>query len=205
MEPIRLSYICLLSDDRFSVLESHPPESPSANRTSDIFLSFLSVVSLFPQLCCDSLRLCRVSQAELWPWGMWHRVLLPLSAAVAPQPDVRPGPASASPPHLRRQRCLYTVRLQWRTWRRWDRSHVIKWSYESFVGLFALNNHLKKSAWFCHEYFQACMVFRSVRQIGLLSICLTDKFVIYRLKSCHGYTVISSIISIKFGSASNLR
>lgn len=150
---------------------------------------------LFPQLCCDSLRLCRVSQAELWPWGMRHRVLLPLSAAVAPQPDVWPGPASASPPHLRRQRCLYIVRLQWRTWRRWDRSHVIKWSYKSFVGLFALNNHLKKSTWFCHEYFQAFVVFRFVRQIDKPN----------RLKSCYGCTVISFIISIQFGRASNLR
>lgn len=83
---------------------------------------FICRFSLPPQLCSDSLRLCRVSQAELWPRGMWHRVLLPLSAAVAPQPDVWPGPASASPPHLRRQRCLHAVRLQWRTWRRWDSS-----------------------------------------------------------------------------------
>lgn len=50
---------------------------------------------------------------------MRHGVLLPLPAAVAPQPDVRPGPAPASPPHLRRERCLHAVRLQWRTWRRW--------------------------------------------------------------------------------------
>lgn len=81
---------------------------------------FLSAASLRPQLCSYSLRLCRVSQTKLWPWGMWHRVLLPLSAAVAPQPDMWPGAASASPPHLRRQRCLNTVRLQWRIWRRWE-------------------------------------------------------------------------------------
>lgn len=71
-----------------------------------------------PQLCGDSLRLCWVSQAELWPWGMWHRVLLPLSAAVAPQPDMWPGAAPASPSYFRRQRCLHAVRLQWRTRRR---------------------------------------------------------------------------------------
>lgn len=78
-------------------------------------LSFL----ISPQLRGDSLRLCGVSQAELRPGGMWHGVLLPLSAAVAPQPDVWPGPAAASPPHVRRHRCLHAVRLQWRTRRRW--------------------------------------------------------------------------------------
>ena len=78
-------------------------------------LSFL----ISPQLRGDSLRLCGVSQAELRPGGMWHGVLLPLSAAVAPQPDVWPGPTAASPPHVRRHRCLHAVRLQWRTRRRW--------------------------------------------------------------------------------------
>jgi len=86
----------------------------------DVLILFLSPLFLSPQLCGDSSRLCRVSQAELWPWGMWRRVLLPLSPAVAPQPDVRSGPAPASPPHLERPRCLHAVRLQWRTRRRWD-------------------------------------------------------------------------------------
>ena len=61
-----------------------------------LFKTTLSVLFL-SQLCRHCVWLCQLPKDHLWTWGLRDRFLLPLQTAVASQPDVWHGTATAGP------------------------------------------------------------------------------------------------------------
>ena len=67
---------------------------------------------VWPQVRGDRVRLRQLPQDHVRPRGLRHRVLLPLQAAVAPQPDLRRGAPAAGPEPAPQDGAVVIAQLQ---------------------------------------------------------------------------------------------